>query len=264
MAEAIAAQGASGKAPQPDYGLDAPPIVHSMFSRGAWTFGIGLAMFLINRSEYPEPAWALFSVLGSIGLVFLAVGAFMVWSSRVAKLKLRDELIESLALQGDEKVLDVGCGRGLLLIAAAKRLGSAKAGTKGGGKATGIDIWSDQDLSGNSADAVKQNAKIEGVSDRVRIETGDARKLVYPDANYDVVVSSLAIHNIPEKEDRQQAIREMWRVLKPGGKLLIFDILKTGEYAAVLRECGANDVALSGMKFLWCIPSRSLTARKSI
>jgi len=250
MAEAIAAQGA----PNPDYGLDAPPIVHSMFSRGGWSFGTGLLMFLINRGEYPEPAWALFSVLGSIGLTFLAVGAFMVWSSRVAKLKLRDELIDSLGLNGEEKVLDVGCGRGLLLIAAAKRL------TKG--KATGIDIWSDQDLSGNSADAVKQNAKIEGVSDRVRIETGDARKLVYPAANYDVVVSSLAIHNIPEKEERQQAIAEMWRVLKPGGKLLIFDILKTGEYAAVLRECGANHVELSGMKFLWCIPSRVLTAKK--
>lgn len=262
MAEAIAAQGNAGKAPHPDYGLDAPPVVHSMFSRGAWTFGIGLAMFLINRSEYPAPAWSLFSALGSIGLTFLAVGAFMVWSSRVAKLKLRDQLLDSLALKGDEKILDVGCGRGLLLIGAAKRLDAGKAGSKTAGKATGIDIWSDQDLSGNSADATKQNAKLEGVADRVRIETGDARKLVYPDANYDVVMSSLAIHNIPEKEERQQAIREMWRVLKPGGKLLIFDILKTGEYAAVLRECGANDVALSGMKFLWCIPSRILTARK--
>lgn len=250
MAQAIAAEGA----PNPDYGLDAPPVVHSMFSRGGWAFGIGLLMFLINRGEYPEPAWALFSVLGSIGLTFLAVGGFMVWSSRVAKLKLRDELLDSLALQGDEKLLDVGCGRGLLLIGAAKRL------TKG--KATGIDIWSNQDLSENSADAVKQNAKIEGVSDRVRIETGDARKLVYPAANYDVVVSSLAIHNIPDKDEREQAIREMWRVLKPGGKLLIFDIFRTGEYAEVLRESGANDVTLSGMRFLWCVPSRILTARK--
>jgi arsenite methyltransferase len=254
MAEAIAAQGA----PEPDYGLDAPVIVRSMFSRGAWSFGIGLLLFLINRGDYPEPAWALFSVLGSIGVAFLAVGAFMMWSSKVAKPKLRDELIDSLALKGDEKVLDVGCGRGLMLIGAAKRLGLGK----GGGKATGIDIWSSEDLSGNSADAVKQNAKIEGVSDRVRVETGDARKLVYPDANYDVVVSSLAIHNIPDKDEREQAIREMWRVLKPGGKLLIFDIFRTGEYAEILRENGANDITLSGMKFLWCVPSRVLTARK--
>ncbi len=58
----------------------------------------------------------------------------MVWSSRVAKLKLRDRLLDSLALKGDEKILDVGCGRGLLLIGAAKRLKT--------GKATGIDVWS--------------------------------------------------------------------------------------------------------------------------
>jgi ubiquinone/menaquinone biosynthesis C-methylase UbiE len=55
----------------------------------------------------------------------------------------------------------------------------------------------------------------------------------------------------------------MWRVLKPGGKLLIFDIFHTGEYAKTLRDSGATDVELSGMKFLWCVPGRSLTAKKS-
>ncbi len=258
MAEAVAANPPKSDN-GPDYGLDAPVVVRRMFSRGGWALGIGLLMFLINRNEYPGPSAQILSVLGSIGVVFLLTGAFMVWSSRVAKLGLRDRLIDSLQLRGDEKVLDVGCGRGLLLIGAAKRLSSGK----GAGKATGIDIWSNEDLSKNSADATKQNAKIEGVSDRVRIETGDARKLVYPDASYDVVMSSLAIHNIPEKDDRAQAIREMWRVLKPGGKLLIFDIFRTGEYAKILRESGATDVQLSGMSFLWCVPSRSLMATKT-
>jgi len=259
MAEAVLAN-PSKPEHGPDYGLDAPVIVNRMFSRGAWFLGIGLLMYFINHADYPQPSANILSVLGSIGVTFLLVGAIMVWSSRVAKLKLRDELIDSLALRGDEKVLDVGCGRGLLLIGAAKRLSSAK----GGGKATGIDIWSNEDLSKNSADATKQNAKLEGVSDRVRIETGDARKLVYPDANYDVVMSSLAIHNIPEKDERAQTIREMWRVLKPGGKLLIFDIFRTGEYEKTLRESGATDVEMSGMKFLWCVPGRSLLAKKTV
>jgi arsenite methyltransferase len=253
MAEAVAAT-----PPKADYGLDAPVTVKQMFTRGGWFLGIGLLMYFINRGQYPEPSDKILSVLGSIGLWFLAIGAFMVWSSRVAKLKLRDELIDSLELRGDEKVLDVGCGRGLLLIGVAKRLAA-----KGAGKATGIDLWSQEDLSKNSAEATRQNAKIEGVSDRVRIETGDARKLVYPDANYDVVVSSLAIHNIAEKDERAQAIREMWRVLKPGGKLLIFDIFRTRDYAKILSEAGASDVKLSGMKFLWFVPGWSLSARKS-
>jgi cyclopropane fatty-acyl-phospholipid synthase-like methyltransferase len=229
-------------------------VVKRMFTRGAWAIGVAILMYAVNHEQYPEVSANILTVLGIIGAIFWGQGAFMIWSSRVAKLALRDRLLDSLEFKGDEKVLDVGCGRGLMLIGAAKRLKS--------GKATGIDIWNTQDLSGNSAEATRQNAKIEGVSDRVRIENGDARKLVYPDNQYDVVVSTLAIHNIPEKADRDTAIREMWRVLKPGGKLLIYDIFHTGAYEKVLREQGAADVTLSGLALLWCIPSRSLLARK--
>ncbi len=250
MAEAVAAN-----PPKPDYGLDAPVIVKRQFSRGGWFAGTGLVLFLINHNQYPNTSARLLAVLGFIGIAFWAVGAFMIWSSRVAKLELRDRLLDMLQLRGDEKTLDVGCGRGLMVIGAAKRLKS--------GKATGIDIWNPADLSGNSADACKQNAKIEGVSDRVRIETGDARRLVYPAGNYDVVISTLMIHNLPDEGDREQAVREMWRVLKPGGRLLIHDIFRTGEYARTLRALGAMDITLSGLSFLWCVPSRSLLARKS-
>jgi ubiquinone/menaquinone biosynthesis C-methylase UbiE len=139
-------------------------------------------------------------------------------------------------------------------IGAAKRLKT--------GKVTGVDVWSTHDLSGNSAEAARENVKLEGVADKVRIEDGDARKLVYPDGNFDVVLSSLAIHNIPERQERVQAIRELWRVLKPGGSLAIFDIFRTGEYAEVLRSAGAQNIALSATRFLWCVPTRILTAKK--
>ena len=250
MAAAVAATAGGA----PDYGLDAPRIVRSMFSRGAWTLAIALVLYVVNRSEYPGPALRMCGILALIGLLFLAVGAVMVWSSRVAKLGLRDRMLDSLALRGDERVLDVGCGRGLLAIGAAKRLKT--------GKVVGIDVWNPFDLSGNSSEAAKANAKIEGVADKVRIETGDAQKLVYPDNHYDVVISSLVLHNIPEQDGRAQAVREMIRVLKPGGKLAIFDIFRTGEYAEVLKASGAKDMELSKTSFLWCVPGRSLTARK--
>jgi SAM-dependent methyltransferase len=249
----MAAVAATASGP-PDYGLDAPRMVRSMFSRAAWIIAIALVLYFVNHSEYPGPAARMCGVLALVGLFFVAIGAVMVWSSRVAKLRLRDQMLDSLALRGDERVLDVGCGRGLLAIGVAKRLKN--------GKVVGIDVWNPFDLSGNSPDAAKANAKLEGVADKVRIENGDAQKLVYPDNHYDVVVSNLVLHNIPEASARAQAVREMVRVLKPGGKLAIFDLFRTGEYAEVLRASGAKDVELSKTTFLWCVPGRSLTARK--
>jgi ubiquinone/menaquinone biosynthesis C-methylase UbiE len=187
-------------------------------------------------------------------LAFLAVGAVMVWSSRVAKLKLRDEILDAVELKGDEKILDAGCGRGLLLIGAAKRMKS--------GRATGIDIWSAEDLSNNSSEATRENAKLEGVADKVRVESGDLRKLVYPDGNFDVVVSSLAVHNISDSGERAQAIRELYRVLKPNGRLAMYDIFRTREYAKVLEACGAQNVKLGPARWLWMVPGWMLSAKK--
>ena len=59
-----------------------------------------------------------------------------------------------------------------------------------------------------------RNAALEGVSDRIDIETGDMRALPFPDGTFDVVVSSLAIHNISSNAARAQAVAEAWRVLK--------------------------------------------------
>ncbi|MGI8742381.1 MAG: class I SAM-dependent methyltransferase [Bryobacteraceae bacterium] len=72
----------------------------------------------------------------------------------------------------------------------------------------------------------------------------------FPDASVDTVVSSLAIHNIPLREERVQALGEMVRVLKPGGRVAILDILHVSDYAKELRRRGIEEVELSGMNFL--------------
>lgn len=244
---------AAATAAHVDYGIDAPLIVRSWFGRGGWSFGIGLLFWFMNRQEYPGPAARVFVALALVALVCAGIGWCKVHSSREGKLALREHLLDQLALKGDEKVLDVGCGRGLLAIGAAKRLKT--------GKVTGIDVWTPQDLSGNSAEAAKENAKTEGVADRVRFDAGDARKLVYPDSFFDAVMSSNALHTLDGDSEREQALKEMLRVLKPGGRLVIFDIAETGHYAEVLRDCGAQDVTLSTWTWLWCRPSRSVTAR---
>ena len=123
------------------------------------------------------------------------------------------------------------CGRGAVLIAVAKRLPS--------GRATGIDLWSTLDQSGNASDVTRRNATIEGVLERVAIETGDMRSLPFADGSFDLVLSSLAIHNIRTRLDRAKAVAEAWRVLKPGGRLLIADIRSTALYAKTLDALGA-------------------------
>jgi len=225
----------------------APIPAHRMFSRGGWTLAFAIALFYVNHAEYPAVSLRILAVLGIIALGFLAAGFVIRWSSSAGALQIRDQLLDRLALTGDERILDFGSGTGWMLIGAAKRLKT--------GRVTGLDLFGE-------ADAIKEKAKNEGVADKVRIEPGDPAKLVYPDGNFNVVTSALALHRIPSGEDRAQAIRQMWRVLKPGGRLAIFDVLHTGDYAEELRTAGATEVELSPVSFLWCLPGRSLTAKK--
>lgn len=233
-----------------DYGLDAPKEVQTFAIRGAVLIAIAGVMSLTNGAA----ALPLICIILAIALGFLFSAAVMFWSSRVAKLKMRDRILDGLPWRGDEQVLDVGCGRGLFLIGAAKRLTS--------GKAVGVDIWRQQDQGRNKAEATLENAKLEGVAAKVKVENADARKLPFPDARFDVVLSSLALHNIDEREDRTKAVEEMVRVLKPGGRMAIFDILRTADYAKDLQRIGMADVELSPMRLLWCLPTRYVTARK--
>jgi SAM-dependent methyltransferase len=240
--------------PQPDYGLDSPKLVRRFGIRGAFLIAFAVVLYLANRNTSPGTAQALAAMLVCIGAGFFITAGFMVWSSRVAKLKLRERILDGFSWRGDENVLDVGCGRGLLLIGAAKRLKT--------GKATGVDVWQSDVLSGNSPEAPLRNAKAEGVENRVKIESADARKLPFGASSFDVVVSSLAIHNIQSGPERAKALREIARVLKPGGRVAIFDIFHTSEYAKGLQQLGLAEVKLSRFSLLWCLPCRTVTARK--
>src|SRR5262245_8849195 len=141
------------RAARPDYGLDAPGVVRNLFlvaaaglvlwasaAVGLWSGAVG-GVHLANRG------------LG-FSVPFPATGLAMLYYSKVGKFHARERLLDLVGFKGDETVLDVGCGRGLMLIGAARRLTS--------GKATGIDIWQAEDLSGNRPDATVENARVEG------------------------------------------------------------------------------------------------------
>ncbi len=179
------------------------------------------------------------------GVIFLLTGIVMIWSSRSGKMRARDHLLDGLQLQGHETVLDVGCGRGLLLIGAAKRLPR--------GHALGIDLWSQEDLGDNRKDATLANARAEGVAERIEVVDGDMRKLPFADASVDAVVANLSIHNIDSREGRRETINEIVRVLKPDGKVALMDFEHVKEYAEDLQAAGMQDVGVPGRRF-WIYP----------
>ena len=175
------------------------------------------------------------------------------YTTRRGKFREWEQILDRLAIRGDEQVLDMGCGRGAVLIAFARRLST--------GQIFGIDIWIKTDQSGNGRDVTLRNAALEGVDDRIRVDTGDMRALPYADATFDVIVSSLAIHNISSNADRKKAIAEGFRVLKPGGRMVIADIRATAVYEKTLLELGASNVERSrlGWRFWWGNPVAATT-----
>lgn len=239
---------ANGRRTRANYGVDAPGLVRVLLYVGVLVLALVAVGALVGTPS------TIVSVLVGVALVCFIEGGLLLYSSKVAKLRERVRIIDACQLQGAETLLDLGCGRGLLLVEAARRLPD--------GKAVGVDIWSTEDQSGNFADATLANARAEGVEGRVEIRDGDARKLPFEDACFDHVVSSMVLHNIRDADGRAKAIGEIDRVLRPGGRLVLVDMAKTEEYTSVLTATGWTDVARGGRVWRMFPPVRYVVATK--
>src|SRR6266567_4556760 len=111
-----------------------------------------------------------------------------------------------------ETVLDIGCGAGTDLLIAARRIGP-------NGRAIGIDMTEAM------RDRALASAASAGLSN-VEVHRADATALPLPDGSVDVVISNGVLNLVPEKE---KAFTEIWRVLRPGGRLQLADIVLEAE-----------------------------------
>jgi SAM-dependent methyltransferase len=84
------------------------------------------------------------------GLFVLAILGFYFHSTLRGKFLVWAELLDRLGLRGDERILDLGCGRGAVLLLAAQHLTT--------GRAVGVDLWRSADQSGNSTEAGRKQS----------------------------------------------------------------------------------------------------------
>lgn len=231
------------------YGIDALPVVRNLSVIGTLLL-IASAIGFYSDSPLRYFKWT-FLFPG----IFLDLSAgLMLLYALIGKFRHRDRMLKMVQLRGDEHVLDIGTGRGLLMIGAAKRLET--------GRSVGIDIFNSADLSGNKIENTLRNVEIEGVASKIDVKSEDARNLSFTDDSFDVVLSNLCLHNIPDAAGRSEACREIARVLKLGGTALISDFQKTSEYETVFREAGLQ-VRVTGPYFLDTFPPlKIVTAKK--
>lgn len=192
---------------------------------------LGIGLVAVAFTIIPSEQLAITVLVGVLGILLclpLASLTLLARKSRQRRTAVRQRILDAVPWRGDEAVLDVGCGSGMLLNGAAARL---KNGT-----ALGIDIWAEHGGGGN-LDLLLKHAQKEQVADRISFQEVDARKMPFTDASFDVVLSSWAMHHISRsREDFESLVGEMLRVLKPGGTIVVVDIAHMIEALSIRME----------------------------
>ena len=227
-----------------DYGYDAP-------RQGLLPTGGGALVFLCLAAIHQRNHRRLLARFELIASAFLSLWfAMYLHTTRRGKFLVWAEILSGLPLRGDEQVLDMGCGRGGVTAMIAKLLPR--------GHVVGLDLWT-EDQSGNRPETTRRNLEVEGVDSWCELKTGDMLAMPLDDASFDLVVSSMAIHNIDENNVRDHtrlflALDEAIRVLKPNGHLVIADFWSSA-YARHLRDVGMLEVKHRSLGWrFWYLP----------
>jgi SAM-dependent methyltransferase len=246
------APGAATMTDKPNYGIDAPNVIRNLLVAAA---ACVVLAFAVRSVTIAHVTLAFYPGLLYLAVAFFVPGVLMLTYAKAGKFRHRDRILAKVNWTDEEMVLDVGAGRGLLLIGAAKRLNT--------GHATGIDIWNTEDLSGNAPEALTKNIALEGVDEKTTVKSEDARQMSFPDGWFDVVLSNVCLHNIYERAGRAKACSEIARVLRPNGVAVISDYKLMREYESTFKGAGLT-VEMCPLDWTGTFPPlRILVARKA-
>ncbi|MFA5339917.1 MAG: class I SAM-dependent methyltransferase [Candidatus Omnitrophota bacterium] len=133
--------------------------------------------------------------------------------------ELLDLMVKNSSVRGGDRILDIGCGTGLLSL---KFLQKADCGV------TGIDL--SKEMMAIFEDKINKL----GLGGRVRLKEMDAESLGFDEGTFDLAVSSVVLHHV---KDKLPALKKIFKVLKPGGRLMIgeVDMDTTGSHSDVKR-----------------------------
>lgn len=181
---------------------------------------LGISLILLLITVLPVPFY-LRVLSGVLALPFIYIACILSYSvyqfaafGGNYQSKIHDLLVAKVNGDGKRKILDIGTGSGSLIIKLAKTFPKSFL--------TGIDYWG-----GNweySKAQCQQNAKIEGVSERIVFLKASAADLPFHDDEFDNIVSCLTFHEVKDSENKTEVMKEALRVLKPGGEFVFLDL----------------------------------------
>lgn len=166
--------------------------------------------------------------------------------------KIRNLVLGHLEWDGQGQALDIGCGNGPHTIDLAKKYTQSRV--------TGIDYW------GGGWDysqaRCEENARLEGVSERVSFQKASASSLPFEDGHFDAAISNFVFHEVHDTKDKRAVIKEALRVLKKGGAFSFQDLFlvkayygETEELLETIKSWGVKRVEFVNTSELDFIPS---------
>jgi len=164
-----------------------------------------------------------------------------------------EALLKELKPQNGMKVLDIGSGNGETVLAIAEKVGPT-------GKAVGVDF------SPEGVALAKERAKEQKLEKIAEFHQANALKLPFPDNSFDAVISECVVCLI---QDKQEALNEKVRVLKPGGRVIMHDVINWAPMPKAMREdpklyCGCIGGAVSLDEYVEMMKKAGLTDIKTV